>query len=188
MADKRPILRTPPGICSFPQLFKAVKGTFKGSEDKDPLFSTTIIFDNSVDLSEIEKEIEWHRKDTFGSRKKGLKHPIIDGTKYAEDHENNDHLEGMKFLRLSTKFRPDVLTTERDENGNFTHVDPDDPEGIYPGAIIRCSVNFYTYDEPTNRGVGIGLCHVQKIADGDRLVISSSGQRDFDDDFDDIPF
>jgi hypothetical protein len=34
---------------------------------------------------------------------------------------------------------------------------------FYPGALVRASVSFYTYDNSGNRGVGVGLNNVQLI-------------------------
>jgi len=66
-----------------------------------------------------------------------------------------------------------------------------DRNEIYSGIIGRASINFYVYNKNGNKGIGCGLNHLQKLADGTPLNGRTTAQEDFadlDDDEDDDDF
>jgi len=65
-----------------------------------------------------------------------------------------------------------------------------DRDEVYSGCEARLSLNFFPYSSNGNKGVGCGLNHVQKVADGEPLGgARSKAEEDFADMDDlDMPF
>ena len=87
-----------------------------------------------------------------------LKTPLHDGDM---DRPDDPACANSYYFNCSSKKRPGVV--DRDVNAIL------DPEEVYSGCYGRVSVNFYPYDNSGNRGIGVGLNHVQKLSDGTPL-------------------
>lgn len=121
----------------------------------------------------IEAAIEKGVKGVFGgARPKKLKLPLRDGDEEKESAE----FVGMMFFNAKAKRKPGVVDAEL--NAIL------DKEEFYSGCYGRASVNFYAFNhEKGGKGVGVGLNHVQKLEDGERLGGDfSSAEDDFGDD------
>ena len=92
--------------------------------------------------------------------------------------------DGTFFANLTTKHRPGVVGTERDEAGKPLPISPEEgnESEIYPGCYCRATVTIYSYDNK-GKGIAFGLQNVQKVRDGDRLDNRTNAAEDFDDDF-----
>lgn len=109
-----------------------------------------------------------------GKKPKNLHLPLRDGD---EEREGTEY-EGMMFLNANSKQRPGVVDKDL--------VEILDPEEVYSGCYGRASINFFAYDSNGNRGIGVGLNNVQKLADGERLGgARASAEDDFGDGFED---
>ena len=62
-----------------------------------------------------------------------------------------------------------------------------DKTEVYSGCYARLSVSLYPYNTNGNRGVAVGLNHIQKIADGEPLGgARGKAENEFDDWDDDL--
>lgn len=50
---------------------------------------------------------------------------------------------------------------------------------VYSGVYGRASITFFAYNNNGNKGIGVGLNHLQKIRDGEPLGGKVSAERDF---------
>lgn len=156
------------------------------SEDGDAKYSVCVLVPKS-DKKTIKKinaavktEIQNGIQSKWGGKKPGNLHlPLRDGD--DERAEEAPEYEGVYFFNANSSRKPGIVDRDRNEI-----LDPDE---VYSGCYGRVSVNFYPYDSHGNRGIGVGLNHVQKLSDGERLGAAlSSAEEDFDDDFVDDDF
>jgi len=108
-------------------------------------------------------------KDKTG---KVIKSPFRDGSE-------KDHLDGyddtIRFVRFSGRIKPNVVDQRKQpipENSGF-----------YAGCYAHVTYTVYAYQK-VNKGIGFGLCNVQKVADGEPF---GAAMTDPDDDFDEVP-
>ena len=125
----------------------------------------------------IEEAVQEGIASKWGGKKPGnLKLPLRDGD--DERAAEAPEYEGMYFLNANSTEKPGVV----DENRNEIL----DPEDVYSGCWGRASISFYAFNTNGNKGVGVGLNHIQKLKDGDRLgAARASAESDFCDDFED---
>ena len=88
-----------------------------------------------------------------------LKSPLRDADAEFPDREE---YRGRYFLNANNyNRRPTLVDSE---------LKPiEDPEEIYSGMYCRASCNAYAFNRGVNKGIAIGLEHVMKVADGERL-------------------
>lgn len=100
-----------------------------------------------------------------------LKLPVRDGdTERADDPAYAGHW----FLNCSSKQAPGVLDANKQQILDRTE--------IYAGCYGRVSINFFPYSQAGNKGIGVGLHNVQKLAEGEALGGRAKAEDDFDDD------
>lgn len=149
---------------SFAHVYQAVIPLGGG----DPKYSITLLIPKSdaSTLNALSAEIERVKQanaQQFGGQIAGLKTPLYDGdgtmpsgTPWGEE------CRGCMVLRASSKEQPAIVDA---------NIQPLlEPNALYSGCFVRASVNFYTYNQPMNKGIGCGLNAVQKIADGEPLA------------------
>lgn len=118
-----------------------------------------------------------------GKIPKNLQLPLHDGDE-KEDDQYSEQFEGKMFINPKAKSRPGIV----DKHGARII----DAEEIYSGCWVVAAISFFPYDANGNRGVGVGIDNVMKIADGESLAGKPSADSDFagvavdDDDDDDI--
>ncbi len=161
---------TPEIICSYPKLFTA-EDKFNSGTEKYSL-SIPIKKEDKESLARIQQCVVNAAVNKWGEKARGLqglKLPMTDstGSSRADDPVYKDT---FYFSAKSTR-RPGV-------------VGPDmqpiiDQEDIYPGCIVRASMNFYGYDWSGKKGVAVGLSNVMKVRDGDKIGGGSNAQDDF---------
>ena len=158
---------TPETVCSFPYLFEVSDYTGKfglsvpiSNSEKNEIKNIKTLIGNAA-------ENKWGKKARAEVGKK-IAMPLRDG----DDEKGEDEIyQGTTFFSANSSKKPGV-------------VGPDlkpimDMEDIYPGCIIRASVNFYAYDFKGKKGVACGLQNVMKVKDGDALGGRASAENDF---------
>lgn len=136
--------------------------------DKKGIAKLTAAMDEAVQ--------EGTRSKWGGKVPKNLHLPLRDGDEERADEA--PEYEGMLFLNANSNTKPGIVDKDRNEI-----LDPDE---VYSGCWGRASLNFFPYDSNGNRGVGVGLNHIQKLSDGERLGgARATAEDDFDDDFED---
>lgn len=185
MSDNKQATRLTLGSAQFPiRLSYLAAFTPKEGEDDDgnktSKYGAQLILDkkDTATKAAIEKCIEAAIVEEFGSKKPAtLKLPLRDGD--LEWEEKGEHLKGHWFLNVSSKQKPSVVGTEKDE---FTgKLKPLSEGDIKSGDYGRVSVNFFGFTGKS-KGVGGGLGNIQKLKDGEPL----GNQRSADDDFGDL--
>lgn len=170
MADKLTTKYVTPEItCSFPYLFEKSDYTEKYG------LSIPVPKELEEEITKIENMIgnaaenKWGKKARVEIGKK-IASPLRDGDTERDD---DDIYRDTIFFSANSSRKPGV-------------VGPDlkpimDMDDIYPGCIIRASVNFYAYDFKGKKGIACGLQNVMKVRDGDAIGGSSSAENDFSD-------
>jgi hypothetical protein len=182
---------TPKAILSYPVFFEAKQDLDDDGKPKGkPKFSGTLIFPAGTDLSALKKaalaaaEVKWPGKVT--AMIEASRRSISEGgaptfrMPFRTDVSNKGYPEGSTFINARSERRPGLVYATG-QNGKPDLVQLDKvTEVFYPGAIVRASLAFYAYDRQGNKGVGVGLNNVQKLADGERLDSRISADQEFD--------
>lgn len=145
-------------------------------------YSVSVIIDkkDKATLAKIEKAIEEAKKQGATAKWGGkvpakLRTPLRDGD---EDRPDDPAYAGAYFFNCSSKNKPNVVDENIEEIIN--------PSEVYSGCYGRVNVNFYAYDVSGNRGIGVGLNSVQKLADGEPLGGAAPSAREAFGDDDDM--
>ena len=163
---------------SYPALFAP-----KAAPGSDRLkYSASIIVPKSdkATLKKIQDAVE-EAKNLGKTTKWGgkipakLKTPLRDGD---EERPDDPAYADSYFFNCSSDRKPGIV----DRNLQAIL----DPEEIYAGCYVRVNVNAYPFDSNGNRGIAMGLNHVQFWMDGDHLGAGAVSAEDaFDDDYED---
>lgn len=106
-----------------------------------------------------------------------LKLPLRDGDEEAD--EKGEAYLGHFFFNATSKDAPGIVDAQRNPIL--------DKAEVYSGCYARLSVSLYSYNINGNRGVAVGLNHIQKIADGEPLGgARGKAENEFDDWDDDL--
>lgn len=132
---------------------------------QEPKYSTSFLIPKSdkETLKKINAAVE-AAKELGKSKKWGgklpgsLKMPLRDGD---DETDKGEEYRGHFFFSASSKDAPGIV----DAQCNVII----DKEEVYSGCYARISVNFFPYEASGNRGIGAGLNHIQKLADGEPL-------------------
>ena len=161
---------TPPMIASYPNVFEKAEEL-----NGDMKYSISLIIDKGdvEGVKAIKKAIGSAAKDFFGEDRKkwpkGLVNPLRDG----DEEEKEGIYEGKKFMKAKSTSKPSIV--DKALNPII------DKEEFYPGCKCRVSVNFFGYDTKGKKGVAVGLNHVMKVEDGERLDSRTAAEDDFAD-------
>jgi hypothetical protein len=188
------ILRSPPGILSYPALFSP-KPPVEGAE---PRYSCLVVFDADALKTDPWRELRQAVKDAATERW-GTKTPSNLRWPFRKNEEKEgapfDAFPDGIFISCWSKKRPGIVDVDRNEIL--------DPEDVWAGQLVRVSLNVWAYPKEGgkdmgNRGVGFGLRNVQVLDSSlPRIDGRASAKSDFDDgtssgkddDYDDdIPF
>lgn len=128
-------------------------------------YSVSIIVPKSdrATVNTINAAIEEAKKNGAASKWGGkvpprLRTPLRDGD---EDRPDDAAYADSYFFNCSSLKRPRVFDMNLQEIL--------DSSEVYSGCYGRVNVTFYPYDVNGNRGIGVALNLVQKVADGDTL-------------------
>ena len=150
----------PTGVASFPVLFEP-KPLMEG---KDPVYSITVLWDKSVDLSALEQAIENALEKKFkDKRPASLKLPIKDGDNKISQKTGKVRPEyaGKNYIQTTCK----VKDQPRVIDGRLEDIV--DAKQVYGGMLVNVAINAFGFDNSGNRGVSLYLQHVQKAGDGE---------------------
>lgn len=107
-----------------------------------------------------------------------LKLPLRDGDSSCDEFPER---KGCWFFNCNAYEAVPVVDASRN--------DILDASEIYSGMYGRVSVNFFAFNNSGNKGIGVGLNSVQKLADGEALGGGrSTPDEDFGDDYEDDDF
>lgn len=95
-----------------------------------------------------------------------------DGVRPSDGQPFGEECHGCWVFTASSKQRPEVVDANVQPILN--------PAEIYSGMYANVGVTFFGYNAPQNKGIGVGLETVQKIADGEPL---GNGRASAEDDF-----
>jgi len=158
---------TPEIVCSFPYLFEPSDYTEKyglsipiPEADKEEVKNIKVCIANAV-------ENKWGRKAVKDIGKK-IASPLRIGN---EEKEDDSVYKDTVFFSANSAKKPGVV------NQQLKPIMSDDE--LYPGCIIRASVNFYAYDYKGKKGVACGLQNVLFVKDGEYLGAGSNPEDDF---------
>jgi hypothetical protein len=171
-------VQTPLALLSFPSLFVA-RAPAPGAPVR---YSCCLLFDQTAQRTPAFKllrqsvveaiENTWPGKlkdKTFAAR---LRSPF----RKTEEKDYNGYREMVDGLYIQpwSKVRPGIVDAQR--------IDITVPDDVWPGQLVRATVNPFTYDTSGNIGVSFNLNNIQICrTDGPRLDGRRSPQQDFDD-------
>lgn len=166
---------TPKFRVSYPAVFKPRAFENEDGSKTKERYQVVMLFPKDTDLSEIRKAIFAAKKSKWGPDKKkwpkNMRATIRDG---AEKEDTDGYGEGVYFMTASGDRKPGLISASK------RPIESEDD--FYAGCWARAEVAFYPYDRMGNKGVGVGLRNLQKIADDDPF----SGQRPADEVFDKV--
>lgn len=185
---------TPEAILSYPNLVVPRAQ----QEGKQPKYSCTLVFPDGTDVRALKKAALDVAKAKWGTKLEGAKIKVLD-TQYGpanflvspkvrirlpwrdapEDVAKKGYPEGSTFVNVSSQRAPGIVTLIPDPNTGKPMKLTDDSK-LYPGAIVRASIDPYAYDTSGNLGVTFGLGNIQWVRDGERLDGSVSAADEFD--------
>ena len=84
-----------------------------------------------------------------------------DGVRPSDSLPFGEECQGCWVFTASSKQKPDVV------DGNLQPII--DPSALYSGIYANVGVTFFGYNAQSNKGIGVALDNVQKIADGEPL-------------------
>lgn len=163
------------GACIASYVHTAEPESFNNSE---PAYSIQLVINKSDTktvsaIKEAIKNAYENGAQTLGNADlKRIKIPLRDGD---EERSDDPVYKGRYFLNAKTKTKPEVV----DRNGQAII---DEARDFYSGCICRASINFYAFNTSGNKGIGVGLNNVQKLADGTPLGGRTRAADDFGDD------
>lgn len=99
-----------------------------------------------------------------------------DGVRPSDGQPFGPECKGCWVFTASSKQRPGVVDINLQQIMDSTQ--------LYSGMYANVGVTFFGYNAPQNKGIGVGLENVQKIADGDPL---GGGRAAAEDDFSAVP-
>lgn len=157
---------------------KAPKNAKPGDKEK---YSVCLIIPKSdkAQIKKLQAAIQEKLTEKFGAKiPKNAWNPLRDGD---EEREDSEAFEGSYFMNASTTMKPGLVDADLEDI-----VSRDE---LYSGCYGRAIINFFAFDTEGNKGVGVGLRHLQKLEDGDPLSdggVSAAEAFGKDDDDDDL--
>lgn len=134
------------------------------AEGQEPKYSVSILIDkkDTGTLQRLNAAIEAAKlagKDKWGGKiPTNLKLPLHDGD---VDRPDDPAYRGCYYCSCSSKRKPGVV----DRNLNPIL----DSDEVYSGCYGRAALNLFAFSAAGNKGIGVGLNHLQKLEDGERL-------------------
>lgn len=181
---KRPEMAIVKGTLSYPHLFEKYYGNDNAST---PSYSCCVIIDKrdakTLDAMKAAIKVAVQKgKEKFGWTdavigSASFKNPLHDADTDklgAKDYETV--YKGKYYINCrNTKDMPQIVDINR--------APIQEEREIYAGCLVRVSVSAFPYVKNGNRGIGLGLHNVQKLADGEHI---GGGATSAMDDFDEV--
>lgn len=162
MSEQKETVVTPVGKLVFDKnLFEA---------DENGKFRAALVFNNDTNIKDIEKICSEVAKEKWpNGLPSNLKSPVKRETR-ADMIEKYPFMKDGVLLNAATKFEVQVLDK---------HLNEIFKGDVKSGDMCRFSVSAWAYDANGNKGVGLNLLGVQKIADGEPLFNRVSARQTF---------
>ena len=125
-------------------------------------------------VAQVKKLVSTLKKDYWGDKTPPkYRGPLRDGDEYVNEEtgEQDENRFGHYYMNVKSKFKPDVVNKYKEKI--------DDEREFYSGCYGLACINFYVYDNKTNKGISTGLSSIMKIKDGEPLGGRSSALVDF---------
>jgi len=177
-------LVTPEGMLTWAWLFKPREG----KKGRGPKYMTDIVFSPAAlqtpEWAAMKQAAAAAAAEKFGDRLQGL----ITAEKFISPFWKNERKIDAATGKLPKGYEPGgmYITIKSQQRPGFRVTAPGgglvpltDENDIYPGCIVRASVDVWAYDDES-KGVSFGLWNILKVRDGDPLV---EGRGNPDDDF-----
>ncbi len=160
---------TPKFRMAFPVLLEP-----KENLQKELQYSITMLFPNTTDISVLEAaaknaaEFKWGMDSSKWPT--NLRMPFADGVTKGK-------IDGSGQFRVYKGYEDTVVINAKRSGdrppptivGPNPHIVITDPKEVYGGRWAKAFVSFYAYDRAGNRGVGVGLTHVQLLDHDEHL-------------------
>lgn len=182
---------TPKATLSYPHLAEPQKA----EDGKKPKYSCALVFEPGTDLSAMRAAAIEAGQAKFGNSFKvgtGPKQRTITfeealdlglfRSPFRTDAEAKGYPEGSVFVNVRTETKPQCVRADVSRIA-----DEDIKETLYPGCIVKASLNAFGYENSGNKGVSFGLNNIQKIADGERLDSRVAAEAEFEPDLSGVP-
>lgn len=173
--EKRKVLLTPKFRVAFPQIaeMKVFQPGQKGRYSCVALFTPSEFNDkDKVKWQALIASCNAVSQETFKKPMKELDRAVYK-TPFHKGEEKSQYAgfgPGVIFFTMSAYTRrPGIVAVDG--------ITPLDPAEFYPGCYARASVN--PFANPQWKSISIGMNHLQKIADGERLDGATSAEEDF---------
>lgn len=154
---------------NYPNLFIPRKVEYS---DESRYSVSILIPKNDIETMEKINETIFKSKEkgllVWGDIPENIKTPLRDGDLEKPDNEN---YKNHYFINATSKFKPGVVDKRIKEIKN--------PEEIYPGCYCRASIEFYPFNINNQCGIGCSIKNLQKVSDGERILINSRPEDDF---------
>lgn len=161
----------------------------KENQQGVPFYSVQVIIDknDTATINSFKEAIEELRRDPKALAKvnnnpKALAIPFRDGDTDTADYvANNPEVYAGNFFFNAKNSKP--VPVYSPQNGKLVKLEGFEIEDqVYSGCYGQVILGLYAYNISGNKGVGIGLNGVCKVADGDRLGGVSVSADAFDSD------
>lgn len=172
------------GSKEFPVRFSFLHAFTPQDQERDD-GTVTQMYGAQIIFSKKDKETKakldacvkaaWKEKAGDKTMPSTLKLPLRDGDEEWED--KGEHLKGNWFYNCSSKQKPEVVGTKKDDFGNLVGLTESE---IKSGDYGRVSGNMYFFDTK-NKGIAVGLGNIQLLKEGDPLGNRTSAKQDFGD-------
>lgn len=181
-------LTTPVGTISYPNFFKA-RAVESDDGKKSEKFSCLIIWEPSK-FSPADKKrwadllaaLDSEAKAVFKKGWEALS-PVAFKKGIRKNSDRAEPFEGFSadavFANLSSDYQPGVI----DVNGNEVSKGEGNMDIVYPGCKGRIKVNIYSFTNPKNKGLGLGLNNVQIIVSDETKAPRLDNKKSAADDF-----
>ena len=152
----------------------------QGQPNAKPKYSCTLLIPKTdvATKADIDASIKAAYEDGVKNAWKGLRPQMTNALIYDGDGIRRDgssygpECKGHWVITASTTQKPQVV----DISNINTELAPQD---IYSGMYARVTINFFTFNNSGNKGVGCGLGNVMKTRDGEPLSGGASAASDF---------
>lgn len=168
---------TPLAVLSFPALF-VPRAPAPGAQ---PRYSCCLLFDQQAQRTPAYKLLQQAYaeaiENTWPGKAKdpGFRNRLRNPFRPTDEKDYNGYREmiGGVYIQPWSKSRPGIIDAMK--------IDITTPDDVWPGQIVRATVNPFTYDTSGNIGVAFNLNNIQICrTDGPRLDGRRSAQQDFD--------
>ncbi|MGL6106539.1 DUF2815 family protein [Romboutsia sp.] len=154
---------------NYPNLFIPKKVEYS---DESRYSVCILIPKNDIETMEKINEAIFKSKEkglsVWGDIPENIKTPLRDGDL---EKPGNEAYQNHYFVNTTNKYKPGIVNNLVKEIKN--------PEEIYPGCYCRASIEFYPFYKNNQCGIGCSIKNLQKISDGESILMSSRPEDDF---------